>query len=90
MRVAATAGIVGNEFWQCTLDEIETAHRGIADAWRVQRVATFQLIAASSKMKAGLKPEDIYSLPYDENQGEANLSWIEDFYNNAIKEFPDA
>jgi len=86
MQIAASAGIVGNHFWQCTMDEILAAHRGRVDEWRVLRAHAYQLTLAQGTIKNPPSIDKMFPLPYDEEDQMDDSDWVTSFYNQAVAE----
>lgn len=84
MEIAASAGIVGSHFWECTIDEILAAHKGRVMEWRVMRNHAYQLTLAQGTIKNPPSREKMFPLPYDEQEASGADYDIVEFYNQAI------
>lgn len=83
MEIAASAGIVGDQFWNCTVEEVLAAHKGRVMEWRVFRLHAYQLALAHGTIKNPPSKEQMFPLPYDDEETKDVGYDIEEFYKNA-------
>lgn len=78
---AAAGGIVGEQFWEVTMDEVEHAVYGWVLTERNRRNAAF---FSSMNLKKGTRPTDLWGLPFDEELEQEPDYDIEKFYHDNI------
>lgn len=64
------------------MDDIEAAHRGKYEEWKIMRACAFYAAARPENLTI----QDLFPLPYDEEaevRVDGTEDWITDFYNNA-------
>ena len=54
-----------DQFWSCTMDEIELMIKGSVDRWRIERRFAYMQTIAHGTMKNPPTITELFPLPYD-------------------------
>jgi len=70
------------------VEEILLAHQGKVDEWKIFRTHAWAIAVSSGNYRSEPKPEELYSLPYDdEKEDEIPSEDLQAFYDTTIKEW---